>query len=329
MRWRGPHTWEPREPQRSRHLSPVRRAEAQGRRLGGRAAPRQLAAHLHRRAHHRRRPARHAPPRQARRLHPPLHPRHRHRRGRGQARVQDPRRGLQQAKDYAEILGLKFAYATNGHGIVEFDYTTGLETELDRLPHARSTCGSASRATSSSRTRPPTRSRRPATASQAATRATTRRSRSTAPSRRSSRGRSASCSPWPPAPARPTSPSRSAGGSGRRAGTPHGKEGRKPRILYLADRNILIDDPKDKQLRALRRRPLQDRGRRGRQEPRDVLRHLPGDRPGRGPARALQASTRPTSSTSSSSTSATAAAPRTRATGARSSSTSRPPTSSA
>src|SRR5881296_702179 len=30
--------------------------------------------------------------------------------------------GLQQAKDYAEILGLKFAYATNGHGIVEFDY---------------------------------------------------------------------------------------------------------------------------------------------------------------------------------------------------------------
>ena len=30
MRWRGPHTWEPREPQRSRHLSPVRGAEAQG-----------------------------------------------------------------------------------------------------------------------------------------------------------------------------------------------------------------------------------------------------------------------------------------------------------
>src|ERR1019366_1710240 len=30
--------------------------------------------------------------------------------------------GLQQAKDYAEILGLKFAYATNGREIVEFDY---------------------------------------------------------------------------------------------------------------------------------------------------------------------------------------------------------------
>ena len=38
-----------------------------------------------------------------------------------------PGDGLQQAKRYAEILGLKFAYATNGHGIVEFDYTTGKE----------------------------------------------------------------------------------------------------------------------------------------------------------------------------------------------------------
>jgi len=42
--------------------------------------------------------------------------------------------GLQQAKDYADILGLKFAYATNGAGIIEHDYFTGLETELDRFP---------------------------------------------------------------------------------------------------------------------------------------------------------------------------------------------------
>ena len=35
--------------------------------------------------------------------------------------------GLQQAKEYAEILGLKFAYATNGAEIIEFDYTTGIE----------------------------------------------------------------------------------------------------------------------------------------------------------------------------------------------------------
>jgi type I restriction enzyme R subunit len=38
--------------------------------------------------------------------------------------------GLQQAKEYAEILGLKFAYSTNGHGIIEFDYLTGKESEL-------------------------------------------------------------------------------------------------------------------------------------------------------------------------------------------------------
>ena len=42
--------------------------------------------------------------------------------------------GLQQAKEYAEILGLKFAYSTNGHEIIEHDYITGLERELVRLP---------------------------------------------------------------------------------------------------------------------------------------------------------------------------------------------------
>ena len=45
-----------------------------------------------------------------------------------------PGDGLQQAKDYAEILGLKFAYSTNGHGIVEFDYTTGTESEIESFP---------------------------------------------------------------------------------------------------------------------------------------------------------------------------------------------------
>ncbi|MCX5904573.1 MAG: DEAD/DEAH box helicase family protein, partial [Proteobacteria bacterium] len=42
--------------------------------------------------------------------------------------------GIQQAKDYAETLGLKFAYATNGHGIIEHDYTTGHEQELSTFP---------------------------------------------------------------------------------------------------------------------------------------------------------------------------------------------------
>jgi type I restriction enzyme R subunit len=34
-----------------------------------------------------------------------------------------PGTGMQQAKDYADILGLRFAYSTNGTEIVEFDYT--------------------------------------------------------------------------------------------------------------------------------------------------------------------------------------------------------------
>lgn len=45
-----------------------------------------------------------------------------------------PGNGLQQAKDYAEILGLKFAYSTNGYGIIEFDYLSGQEKELDSFP---------------------------------------------------------------------------------------------------------------------------------------------------------------------------------------------------
>lgn len=41
--------------------------------------------------------------------------------------------GVQQSKEYAEILGLKFAYATNGHRIIEIDYTTGTEREVERF----------------------------------------------------------------------------------------------------------------------------------------------------------------------------------------------------
>ena len=44
-----------------------------------------------------------------------------------------PGDGLQQAKEYAEILGLKFAYSTNGRAIVEHDYITGLEREVSRF----------------------------------------------------------------------------------------------------------------------------------------------------------------------------------------------------
>lgn len=48
-----------------------------------------------------------------------------------------PSTGMQQAKDYAEILDLCFAYSTNGKGIVEFDFTTGIERDVETFPSAK------------------------------------------------------------------------------------------------------------------------------------------------------------------------------------------------
>jgi len=45
-----------------------------------------------------------------------------------------PSDGLQQAMRYAELLDLPLAYSTNGTGIVEHDFDTGLQTALDRFP---------------------------------------------------------------------------------------------------------------------------------------------------------------------------------------------------
>jgi type I restriction enzyme R subunit len=45
-----------------------------------------------------------------------------------------PSDGLQQAKEYAQMLGLSFAYSTNGHGIVEFDLITGKEQKIETFP---------------------------------------------------------------------------------------------------------------------------------------------------------------------------------------------------
>src|SRR6266852_3787230 len=52
------------------------------------------------------------------------------------AAYKNPGDGLQQAKEYAQILGLEFAYATNGHGIVEHDFTTGRDNDLEAFPSA-------------------------------------------------------------------------------------------------------------------------------------------------------------------------------------------------
>ena len=93
--------------------------------------------------------------------------------------------------------------------------------DLPRLegPHRRAGARSSSRTTS--------------TTAADGSPATTSATRSTRRPRRSPRGRTAYCSSWRPAPARPTPRSRSSGGSGR--------PGRKKRVLYLADRNVLID----------------------------------------------------------------------------------------
>ena len=45
-----------------------------------------------------------------------------------------PGAGMSQAKDYATRLDLKFAYATNGKGIIEFDFITGIERSVDVFP---------------------------------------------------------------------------------------------------------------------------------------------------------------------------------------------------
>jgi type I restriction enzyme R subunit len=45
-----------------------------------------------------------------------------------------PGDGVQQAMRYAEMLGLGFAYSTNGKGIVEHDYDTGRQRELSEFP---------------------------------------------------------------------------------------------------------------------------------------------------------------------------------------------------
>jgi len=50
------------------------------------------------------------------------------------ARYKHAAEGLQQARDYAETLGLKFAYATNGVEIIEVDYTTGGERPVGTFP---------------------------------------------------------------------------------------------------------------------------------------------------------------------------------------------------
>ena len=42
--------------------------------------------------------------------------------------------GVQQSKDYAQTLGLKFSFATNGKKIIEYNFLSGKEIEIERFP---------------------------------------------------------------------------------------------------------------------------------------------------------------------------------------------------
>ena len=50
------------------------------------------------------------------------------------AAYRSPSDGAQQARDYAQTLGLLFAYATNGQGIIELDLNAGTERPVDAFP---------------------------------------------------------------------------------------------------------------------------------------------------------------------------------------------------
>jgi type I restriction enzyme R subunit len=160
-------------------------------------------------------------------------------------KYKNPGDGLQQAKEYAEILGLKFAYATNGEGIVEFDYTTGLEREIDTFPSPKDLW---SRYCSAQRIDDETTKKRLLTPNYHIPGKIPRYYQEIAINRSMEailQGKRRVLLTM-------------ATGTGKtfvafqicwrlwESGWNSRNEKRRPRILYLADRNILIDDPKDK-----------------------------------------------------------------------------------
>jgi type I restriction enzyme R subunit len=155
-----------------------------------------------------------------------------------------PGDGLQQAKEYAEILGLKFAYSTNGPGIVEFDYTTGQERQLDQFPTPDDLWGRLTISEGLS----PAQGERLLTSSNTYAGKTPRYYQEIAINRAVKsilQGQRRNLLTM-------------ATGTGKTSvafqicwklwSSGWNRDGRfgKPRILFLADRNILVDDPKDK-----------------------------------------------------------------------------------
>lgn len=155
-----------------------------------------------------------------------------------------PGTGLQQSKGYAELRDLKFAYATNGHWISEFDFLTGTETSLSAFPtpdellaRLQAAAGLGDAATRRLLTpsyqvpeKPPRYYQE--IAIDRTLRAILRGQRRILFCMATGTGKTVVAFQicWKLWTARWT-----------RDGT-----ARKPRILFLADRNILVDDPKDK-----------------------------------------------------------------------------------
>ncbi len=161
------------------------------------------------------------------------------------ASYKKPGDGMQQAKDYANVLGLKFAYATNGHGILEFDFATGREREVAGFPAPDALWGRLRKAEKVTDDAVATRLLTPANlttgkepryyqriAIQRAVQAILQGQDRVLLTMATGTGKTLVAfqicwllwsTRW------------------NRTG-----EHRKPRILYLADRNFLVDDPKDK-----------------------------------------------------------------------------------
>jgi len=154
--------------------------------------------------------------------------------------------GLQQSKDYAEILKLKFAYASNGREIIEFDYTTGLERTIAAFPTPAELWARL-------------RAAEKLTDDAAAQRLLTPENRTIGKESRYYQQIAINLTVQSIVQGKRRVLLTKATGTGKTLvafqicwklwsskWNAKGDPNRKPRILYLADRNFLVDDPKDK-----------------------------------------------------------------------------------
>ena len=185
--------------------------------------------------------------------------------------------GLQQAKQYAEMLGLKFAYATNGAETIEFDYFTGKETKIESYPTPEALWQRFREGES-------------LTSDTAAQQLLTPINFTLRQGERYYQEIAINRAVEAIVTGKPRILLTMATGTGKtpvafqicwklwNARWNRTGEHRRPKILYLSDRNILIDGSKGQNLCPIRRRPRKDREWQRNQKPRDLLRDLPSAR---------------------------------------------------